>query len=76
MICEIRDYNALKQILMSHLWTIVVRGGPWEETSWFIKVRSGISFTYSNSGNFFRKKIAKMKTTKNRKTKKEREDVN
>ena len=27
MICEIRYYYALKQILMSDLWTIVVRGG-------------------------------------------------
>ena len=54
MIGEIRDYYALKQILKSDLGTIVVRGGPWAETSWFIKARSGISFTYSNSGNFFR----------------------
>ena len=73
MICEIRDYYTLKQILMPALWTIVVRRGPWAETSWFIKARSGISFTYSNSGNYFRQKITKMKTTK---TKKEREDVN
>ena len=70
MISEIRDYYALKQILMSDLWTIVGRGGPWLETSWYIKARSGISFTYSNSGNFFRKKITKMKTTKTKKQRK------
>ena len=69
MISEIRDYYALKQILMSDLWTIVGRGGPWLETSWYIKARSGISFTYSSSGNY------QNENNKNQKTKKEREDV-
>ena len=52
MICESR-------------WTIDVRGGPCAETSLFIKARSGISFTYSNSGNhFFARKLPKRKQQK------------
>ena len=48
----------------------------WAETSWFIKARSGISFTYSNSGNFFSEENYQNENNKNQKTKKEREDVN
>ena len=65
---EIRDYDAQKQMLISDLWTIFVRGGPCAETSWFIKARSGISLTNSDSDSFFAKKTFEKK----RKIKKEK----
>ena len=76
MICEIRDYYALKQILMSALWTIVVRGEPWAETSWFIirLVRAFPSLIVTVE--IFSPENYQNENNKNKKTKKEREDVN